>query len=437
MPERLRRWERCGLVAILLGLVAYGAVVESRSAYQSSRKTDFGVYARAAWAVRANADIYSVADDNGWHYCYPPWFAVAMLPFADPPADAPRDGYLPYEAGVALWYLLGLFCLAVSVDRFARAVLPDEPAGSRRWWWARMGPVYIVLGGIGFTLGRGQVNLLVVALLAMAVAAWAAKQNLQAGVWLGLAVALKVIPAYLLLYPLIRRDGRGLLGVALAGALTLGVVPVAVWGVPGAIERHRLMFDDVLAPGATGRGDQTRAKELTNTISTDSQSFQAAIHNWRYPDPATRTESADDSTRAAHLALGGFLTLLALVAGRKAGTAADELTFLGTLTALMLLLTPVSHMHYYAYGMPLVAGLWLRGLAETPGAVVPSWRFTVPLVVWGLATATPLFPGETFEFLRQRGLGQLATVGLCAVAWVLPSRKAEVAARAEPLRAAA
>ena len=38
--------------------------------------TDLHVYLRAAWAVRAGADIYDVVDDNRWHYQYPP-----SLPF--------------------------------------------------------------------------------------------------------------------------------------------------------------------------------------------------------------------------------------------------------------------------------------------------------------------------------------------------------------------
>jgi len=43
----------------------------------------------------------------------------------------------------------------------------------------------------------------------------------------------------------------------------------------------------------------------------------------------------------------------------------------------MLLVTPVSHMHYYAYGLPLACGLYLRGLAVNPAGISPGrgiWR---------------------------------------------------------------
>ena len=50
--------------------------------------TDIGPYLRAAWAVRTGGDIYAITattDDRGWHYLYPPLFAIIMSPFAAPP----------------------------------------------------------------------------------------------------------------------------------------------------------------------------------------------------------------------------------------------------------------------------------------------------------------------------------------------------------------
>src|SRR5204863_3012708 len=75
----------------------------------------------------------------------------------------------------------------------------------------------------------------------------------------------------------------------------------------------------------------------------------------------------------------------------------------------------VSHMHYYAFGLPLVAGLWLQGLANRPGQIWPGWQSTAPLAVWAIATAIPLFDGAMCEALRHRGLGVVASLGLLAV----------------------
>ena len=43
----LYRWERACVLLLLLVAVGFGGLTLVRSAYLSSRKTDFGVYARA------------------------------------------------------------------------------------------------------------------------------------------------------------------------------------------------------------------------------------------------------------------------------------------------------------------------------------------------------------------------------------------------------
>jgi hypothetical protein len=186
------------------------------------------------------------------------------------------------------------------------------------------------------------------------------------------------------------------------------------------------MVIGVLAPGAGADGDQTRAKELTNATATDSQSFQAAIHAWLYPDQATRPADASRETRLAHWGIAGTLTLVTVVVAvrQRPTTPGDQLVLLGGLVALMLHITPVSHMHYYCYGLPLVCGVWLKGLAERPGQIVPGPATVLAAVVWGVATALPLFPGVWAEILRQRGFGTVATLGLWVFGLTILGRQA-------------
>src|SRR5205807_2477758 len=81
----LARREKILLILLALFFLLFGLSVEYRSAFLTRRMTDLGVYLRAAWAVQDGQDLYDVTDDNGWHYLYPPLFAILLVPFADPP----------------------------------------------------------------------------------------------------------------------------------------------------------------------------------------------------------------------------------------------------------------------------------------------------------------------------------------------------------------
>jgi hypothetical protein len=409
------------IFGLMVAVVAYyGVITEIRSCFLERRMTDFGVYLRAAWAARTGNDMYAVTCDNGWHYCYPPTFALFLMPLADPPGDFSREGYLPYPISVGIWIILSYAFAFWTVHILAKLILPEALRGSRRWWAARTGPLFLSAGGIGYTIVHGQVNTLVAALIAAGFVAWVAGRKLASGVWLAGAIAVKVVPAFLVLFPLLHRDRRTLAGVSLGAVLLLGVLPACVFGVSGAVRENLKLVDQVLVPGTTGNGDQTRAKELTQTIATDSHSFQAVIHNYLNPDPDTRPANATVSTRIIHWVFCTLMTAITLLAGWRCrgADAAVQLVFLGCLLLVMTLASPVSHVHHYAMALPAICGLWLKGLADRPGTVWPPPRVLIPLLIWCVGTGLPLFPGTTCVQLREFGLGTTATV----IVWLVGIR---------------
>src|SRR5256885_9382916 len=102
-----------------------------------------------------------------------------MPPLADAPAGADRSALLPYPVSVALWFAINLACGLVAVHWLARALEdspPDPavrsaPAGCQAWWRHRVVPLLICLPPVAHTLMRGQVNLIVLWLLAGMLAA--------------------------------------------------------------------------------------------------------------------------------------------------------------------------------------------------------------------------------------------------------------------------
>jgi alpha-1,2-mannosyltransferase len=429
----LRRWQRLGLVALVLALIGFGIVVEVRSAFLKRPMTDLQVYLRAAWAVRTGADLYAVVDDNLWHYHYPPLFAILLTPLADAPRDAaPLTAPVPFAVSVALVYVLSVVCLWLSVHWLANAIeaasgMPPPPRYSRRWWTLRVLPALVCLPGAAATLVRGQVNLFLLALLCAMAAAALRGRSWRAGFWLAAAICLKLIPAYLLIYPLWRRDVRWLAGCAIGLVVGLGVIPAAVLG-PGRTVACYQEWCDVLIRPALGRGnDQSRAKELIEATATDSQSFVVLMHNalhmrrflregkpplrdgldqWLNWERATRPAQPAAETRLAHWMLGGFLTGLTLLAsGWRRPDQLGMLLGLGGLVLLMPLLSPVCHLHYFCLAVPLVLGLIVSDW-DRPGRERRGSRIGIGLaLLFGvnvIGNILPRFAG--LEVLRDLGL---------------------------------
>jgi hypothetical protein len=442
----LSQWERRGLVLLLLALVGWGVLVEKRGAFLSRRMTDAGCFFRAGWVVRTGGPLYDFTEENGWHYIYPPLLAILLVPLADAPAGADRAGLLPYPALVGLWYVLSLLVLAAGIHSLAGALeersadprVRRQPWGCRRWWALRVLPLVACLPAIGHTLMRGQTNLLLVGLLCAAAAAALRSRSWRSGLWLAGAICLKVYPAFLLLFPLWRRDGRALAGCAVGLVLGLAVVPAAALGVPRTVSYYE-QYARMMAPAVGLGSDDTLASELLDSINNDSQSLQSALHNSFHLDRITRP--AEPSALVCWTARGlcGLMTLLVLAAaGRRrpvAGPAA--LVFFGTLVLVMLVLCPVCHTHYWALLVPLVMGI-LAARWETRGEVRVGLGLSI--VLWGSATVYVLCSLPGLEVLRDLGLSLYPALLLWGVSVVMlwkMSRGVEVATTADQVTARA
>ncbi len=358
--DRPRCWHWLGLGLLMALCVAASIVTEYRSAFLRRPMTDVQVYLRAAWAARAGEDLYEVTDDNRWHYHYPPLLALAAMPLADAPAGAERSGLLPFAVSVALWYWLSVVALCLGLHVLAAALDPQAGAGSQRWWALRLLPLLACLPPIAATLMRGQVNLFLLALLCFAGAAMLLRRSGKAGFWMAAAACLKVIPALLLIYPLWRRDWRALAGCVLGLVLGVVVLPMA-WFGPSRTVTSYVEWYNVLARPALGAGeDHVRDQELIDLTATDSQSLVAMIHNPLYLERLTRPHQPDAPVRLAHW-LGGLLLLVLTLAAAGTGSADEPrwrpLLFLGSLTLVMLILSPVCHLHYFCLAVPLVMAL--------------------------------------------------------------------------------
>jgi hypothetical protein len=416
-PDRLNRWQALGLWALAVAFVAFGVLAVVRGAFLQRPMTDVQVYLRAAWAARTGGDIYTITDDNSWHYHYPPLLAILSAPLADAPRGTDRAGLLPLGVSVAVWYWLSVACLVAGLHVLASALDPEAPRYGRRWWALRVGPLLACLTPVVATLMRGQVNLFLLALLCFAGAALVRGRSWRAGAWIAAAICLKVYPAFLLVYPLWRRDGRCLGGCA-AGLLVGLVLVPAAWFGPVRTFNLYSEWSAVLVRPALGAGDDhARDYELIRATATESQSLGSMIHNTLHFDRATRPGEQAAWVRVTHWVLGGVMTLVTLLAAgrRRDGDPFQALLLFGALILVMLLLSPVCHLHYFCLAVPLVMGLAAREW-QAHGTTRLSWGLVVVLVVnFVLNGLTHLPWSDTARDLGFAGYGALLLWGFAVV----------------------
>jgi alpha-1,2-mannosyltransferase len=277
--------------------------------------------------------------------------------------------------------------------------------------------VWLCMLPAAHSLMRGQTNLVVLLLFTGMIVSDIQGRKLRAGIFLALAISIKVIPAFLLIYPLWRRDWRFLGGCAAGLVVTLALLPGVVLGPRRTAESYVELANAVLRPGLTHQSeDSTRAKELTNITGTDNQSFVAIVHYTLYPDPQTRPDQVAPSLRLIVMTVGGLVTLLTLLAAprrsqpAKGHSAAAGVVAWGAMLLVMLFCSPMSHSHYYCWCVPLLMGL--LALRPPRGSAWLGWMVLGTVFAAGMFLPHP----PVTAFLRDFGVVTFAGLMMWCVA---------------------
>ncbi|MCB9913903.1 MAG: DUF2029 domain-containing protein [Planctomycetes bacterium] len=203
-----------------LVVAAACAFLAVRGGYKAltTETSDFTIYHAAFRAVLAGEAPSSV---HG--YLYLPGFAALLAPL----------GWLPHDVAAVSWQAAGLACLLWSARTLARALRPaDAPAWGGLDWL----PLLLLLRLVDSNFGNGQVNALTLALIVLAWRRLERGRALEAGAWIGLAGALKLLPLALVALLVQRRAWRAT-AVALASFALLGLAAPLPWlGVQGTLD---------------------------------------------------------------------------------------------------------------------------------------------------------------------------------------------------------
>ena len=244
-PSPWRGW----LPLIIAGIV-YTAILSVVVALRAETSTDFRDFWRTAEHFRQTRQISS---ELGVHN-YLPFFVIFMAPWT----------YLPLKVAIVLFTVLsmGLLALAVVlVEALLNSRLPPRPRK------ATLLAVALLLAYVHSCAVLGQLGLL---LLFLIVATWFLVERgreWEAGVPLGLAVLIKLLPVALILFFLLKLRWR-VAASAVIVSLVLGLgLPLASIGYEQTVKQHKAFYKRALedhSAAATIAAEKPRKAKFNN-----------------------------------------------------------------------------------------------------------------------------------------------------------------------------
>ncbi|GAA4026236.1 glycosyltransferase 87 family protein [Allokutzneria multivorans] len=201
---------RHGAALVVAAVVALVAVVLFRLADARHVYEDLDVYRAAVQTWWSGGDMYGLlektAAGNHLPFIYPPFAVLVLAPFA----------VLARDPAVALNFGISVLALAATLYVVVRRLWRSGGPKGAFVVTSALLPFALLLEPVTETLDYGQVNLWLMALVAVDCLAISPKW--PRGTLVGIAAAIKLTPAAFLLYFLLRKDFRAALTVVISGA---------------------------------------------------------------------------------------------------------------------------------------------------------------------------------------------------------------------------
>jgi hypothetical protein len=302
---------------------------------------------------------------------HPPTSVLLALPFAA----------LSYSDAFLVWNLVTLLALAVSMGIVVRQLTISYTA------WSVLPTVVLLAFCNPFWqhINQGQINLMVLPLLTGIWAADRSGRPVWAGVFLGLATALKLFPGFLFVYYLLRGQWK----VIVVGVISLAAVTgltVAVLGV----QTYQSYIYDVLP-------QVQEFKDWWANISLIG--FWNKLFNGLSGHVVPLWYSPLLANAGAFVSCALVIGVLAWKVGQARSQTQQDLAFALATTA-MLLVSPIAWDHYFLFLLVPLALIW----AHLP----PSWvgRLAFTLLIIGMWINPVVIWDRTIPGLRELGGGK-------------------------------
>ena len=414
---RIQRWVAVGLAAI--GIVAFAGW----SVLPATRELSYGYasYYTAARLVRDGADTDRFYE-NRWFldhsiemgfvdtpdifFINPPPTALLLLPFSD----------LSPERADVVWTLLNILMLVVAVaiifDTLSFAGMKIERGSALFWAFVALVTVY---NPIWENIFFGQVYVLLLLFLTLAMRAYVLDQRRRLGLWLGLMFAAKTAGGLLWGMLLLDRRFRSLAW----GVGTILVVMIAASPLLGFsmwweyVDRLPGLFDQ---PWSGVTAYQTTTSFVHHNLHVEPRSNASPI--------ADLPAIVAPLSTALNVTIFGLAALAGWAMQREMDDRRLRLARFGLMSALMVPLQPLGEEHHYVLALPAVLTALCLGLAEPAGprkgmmlllATIGALLIAVPLH----HTHPSLGPGFRALFAYPKLYGGLLIAGAMAVQLVI------------------
>lgn len=283
---------------------------------------------RASPPAFMDLDVYRKGVDAWWHGQdmygrLPVTIAGIHLPFIYPPFAVVVLGPLaavPWPVAAVAMLVISLACLGLVIHLSLRAVWPQRAVDAT----IVLLPLALLLEPVWDTLWFGQVNLVLMALVALD--CLSPRTRWRRGMLVGIAAAVKLTPAVFLLYFLLRKDYRAAGTAAVTGAVATAVGFLLSWH--GSWE---YWF------GTRGARDVSGSAYFTNQTVDGFLARLGFLHSVR---------------DALWLTVVCAVLVVAVVAVRRAHQAGECVTAMAATGCFGLIASPTSWGHHWVYVVP-------------------------------------------------------------------------------------
>lgn len=339
------------VVVLAVAVTAFLSVAAVRHGFFDLRV----YYGALNWWVHDGGEIYDfLKPDSQYGFTYPPFAALVMLPMA----------YLPWHAVITVSVVATVVASAVVIWWLVDPI-------ARRCGWTRWFALAVALclaaafEPMRETVNFGQVNMLLLGLVAVDLWWLLPARNRWAGVAVGLATAIKLTPGVFIVYLLVTRRWRA--------AFT------AMGAAAGATLLAGALFPDA-----------SREYWTSALWNTDRVGELAFISNQSLRGVVARLDPVHPSTLAwlvlvlATLAVWAWRCRAAVIAG-------DEATGLALTGVTMCLVSPVTWVHHLVWLLPALILLVDNGMAAPArsrrrrlllAAAAIGYAFLTSRIVW-------------------------------------------------------